>query len=510
MSEVIRPQKGKQELAMKTKADVLIYGGAAGSGKSRLLLMKPLEHMDDPNFTGVFFRKTVKNLEGAGGLWPEGWKLYQQFGVHKRDQAKEYIFPSGMKVAMTYLARDEDAEENHQGLQYSFVGFDELTHFSQFQFLYLIGRLRSDSDADSFCMASCNPDPDSWVLNWVDWYLNEDGDPLEERCGQIRYFVIKDEMPRFADTAEELAEQYPEICYVEDNDGEQIYVPPMTFCFINGTIFDNPALIKANPSYLSKLKGQSEVNRRRLLDGNWYARPEGANYFKRDWLPEIKESDIPRGCTEVRGWDKAGTEPNDNNRNPDYTAGSPKFHKCREGFYYLTWDFIESLHDEYKDTEVTGRFRKIHGPRDRLILNQAKHDGKDCRVVLPKDPAQAGKVEYKYSAVQLTDAGFLVHEDPTPTNKSKLVRAQPFFNACENGLVSIVKESFPNEKTYNDFMNELEKFDGEPSNAHKKDDWVDGTASAFNYLQGVKVHKIVERNQNTVRTAIADMLDKQK
>lgn len=504
-NEIVRPQAGKQELAMKTKVDVLIYGGAAGSGKSRLLLMKPLEYMDDPNFTGVFFRKTVKNLEGAGGLWPEGWKLYKQFKVHRRDQAKEYIFPSGMKVAMTYMARDSDADENHQGLQYSFVGFDELTHFTQYQFLYLIGRLRSDSDADSFCMASCNPDPDSWVLNWVEWYLDEEGDPIEERCGKTRYFITKDDIPIFADTAEELAEEYPDICYIEDNDGNVIYVPPMTFAFINGTIFDNPALIKANPSYLSKLKGQSEVNRRRLLDGNWYARPEGANYFKREWLIEIEEDEIPKNCIEARAWDKAGTEPNDNNRHPDYTAGSPKFHKDRSNLYYLTWDFIMSLQDE--GTDVTGRFRKIHGPRDRLMLEQAEQDGRDCRVILPKDPAQAGKIEYFYSAEKFIANKFLVFEDPTPTNKSKLVRAQPFFNACENGFVHIVKSSFPNEKTYNLFMSELEAFDGEPSTTQKKDDWVDATASAFNYLQDVRVHKIVLRNQRKSRTLMADVLD---
>ena len=49
MSIVIAPQKGKQELALNLDVDVLIYGGAAGSGKSRLLLMKPLKYMNDPD-----------------------------------------------------------------------------------------------------------------------------------------------------------------------------------------------------------------------------------------------------------------------------------------------------------------------------------------------------------------------------------------------------------------------------------------------------------------------------
>ena len=502
---IIGPQKGKQELAMNLKADVLIFGGAAGSGKSRLLLMKPLEYMDDPHFTGVFFRKTVKNLEGAGGLWPEGKKLYRPFDIHVREQAKELIFPSGMKVAMTYLDRDDDAEKNHQGLQYSFVGFDELTHFSQYQFLYLIGRLRSDSDTNAFCMASCNPDPDSWVLNWVEWYLDDEGYPDEEKCGTIRYFVIVNDAPIFADTEEELAREYPHICYDEDPEtGEMIYVPPTSFAFVNGTIYDNPALIKAEPKYLAKLKSQNDINRARLLDGNWYARAEGANYFRRDWLQNIDA--VPEGCFQVRAWDKAGTEPHDLNWHPDYTAGSPRISKDRNNNYYIEWDFHQDVTDQ--GTDVTGRFRKRVGTRDKLILEQARHDGIDCRIIFPLDPAQAGKSEYLYSSGAFKEEKFLVSQDPTPTNRSKLKKAEPFFNACENGHVYIVRSSFPNKKTYDMYMAELEGFDGEGSSAHKKDDWVDATSSAFNYLVNHKMHRIVKRNQKSSRTMIADHLER--
>ena len=503
---IIAPQEGKQSLAMNLKADIIFFGGAAGSGKSRLILMKALQYMEDGLFNCIYFRKTIKNLEGAGGLWPEGKKLYSPFSSHVREQAKEIIFPSGFKVHMTYLDRDEDCEKNHQGLQYGGVFFDELTHFTQYSFLYLVGRMRSASDNDSFCMASCNPSPDSWVLRWVEWYLDEDGYPREDLCGTVRYFVIVNDQPIFADTEEELAKAYPHICYNENPlTGNMDYIPPMSFAFINGTIYDNPALIAANPKYLTNLKAQTEVNRARLLDGNWYARAEGANYFKRDWLQEADS--VPSGCTRCRAWDKAGTKPNDLNRNPDYTAGSPMFHKSREGDYYLTWDFLESLNDgdnEKRDAGITGRFRELAGKRDKMMIEQAREDGESCRVVLPLDPAQAGKSEYAYSAKRMGDAGFLVFSDPMPGNKSKLTRAQPFFNACENGYVYIVKSSFPNEATYDAYMAELEKFDGEPSTAMKKDDWTDATASGFNYMHTIRVVKIVKRNQNAGKTALSE------
>lgn len=151
---VIAPQPGKQELAFNLKVDVLIYGGAAGSGKSRLLLMKPLQYVNDPNFECVFFRRTTKALTKAGSLWPEGRKLWAPFKPRVRLQDHQHIFPSGATFTMDHLEHEKDAEGNHQGTQYSGVLFDELTHFSQTQFLYLIGRMRSGADGDSFCMAT--------------------------------------------------------------------------------------------------------------------------------------------------------------------------------------------------------------------------------------------------------------------------------------------------------------------------------------------------------------------
>ena len=58
-------------------------------------------------------------------------------------------------------------------------------------------------------MGTCNPDPDSWVMNWVEYYLDDGGFPREDLCGKIRYFLIVDDKPKFADTPEELEAEYP-------------------------------------------------------------------------------------------------------------------------------------------------------------------------------------------------------------------------------------------------------------------------------------------------------------
>lgn len=475
---VIAPQLGKQALAMSLHPEIMIYGGAAGSGKSRVLLMKPLQYKDDPNFGGVIFRKTIKQLDGAGGLWGEGKKLYRPFSPTIREAKHEVEFPSGATIQMTYMDHENDAEDNHQGLQYSFVGFDELTHFSQTQFLYLIGRMRSAAEGNSFLVGTCNPDPDSWVLNWVEWYLHEDGTPNEEKCGKIRYVLIVNNEPVFADTPEELALSYPEACFsVDPHTGEEIPTPPKSFCFINGTIFDNPALIRANPTYLGNLKAQTEVNRKRLLEGNWYAREEGSSYFKRENL--IYVDHVPIGARCCRAWDKASEEPSEKLVSPDFTA-SIKLYKDAQGYYYIVGDYPEEAFD--KKTETYGRFRKRSGERNNIILQHAQHDGEDCPIVFPLDPGGAGKDTYQSNASYFMSQGFIVKQDPMPNNKSKIVRFEPFATAVQNGLVRIVASSFKTKKTLDAYLKELESFNGERSTATRKDDWADATASAYNFM----------------------------
>lgn len=217
------------------------------SGKSRLLLNKAgyFAHTD-PNFEGVMFRRTTKPLSAAGGLFSEAKKLFKPLGVDVREAAMEILFHGkggsskdrrGGNLKFTHLEYEKDAEGNHQGLQYSFIGFDELTHFLQSQFLYLIGRLRSEADGNSFCMATTNPDFDSWVYPWVSYYLTEEGYFDESKLGEIRYVLIVDDSPVFGSSEKELSEAYPDLCYIENPlTGEIRYVPPLSFCFIGGTI----------------------------------------------------------------------------------------------------------------------------------------------------------------------------------------------------------------------------------------------------------------------------------
>lgn len=464
--KVIAPQPGMQERAMNLKVDFMVLGGGAGSGKTRTILMHPLQYVRDPNFNAIYFRRVTTQITGQGGLWDEATKLYQDFNVRSKTKPQlTKTFPSGAKFQFMHMQHEDD-KYAFQGLQFSAILFDEIQHFSASQVMYMMSRLRSDAESDSYMIGTCNPDNSSWLLKWVEWYLDEEGIPDPDKQGIVRYFVVVNDEPVFASSPEELKEQYPDHCKVFNPLEEQwVEVEPKSFTFCNGTIWDNPALIASNPKYLAELNSLQGVERARLLLGSWYARAESSGYFKREWLK--KADRLPNGCKEYRGWDKASSIPSEENRYPDFTA-SIKIAKDREGYYYIFGGWHPECKNEKSD--VHGIFQRRPGERDRLILKQAEYDGEDCVVVLPQDPGQAGASEFTEASKQLTSEGFVVQKDPSGSNKSKLKKFEPFSSACENGLVFVVESSFPNKATLEAFYRQLEGFDGKPSTASKKDD----------------------------------------
>lgn len=319
---------------------------------------------------------------------------------------------------------------------------------------------------------SCNPDPDcEWLLQMVEWYLDDEGYPDPDRDGVIRWFIRRDGEFYWGDSEEQMFEDYG----IRSADGELLpknhkaQIKPLSFTFISATIDDNPPMMEMNPEYRSFLEGLNPTDKARLLYGNWYARPAGANYFDRTWLEKVDS--LPPDCKTVRAWDLASEEPNDVNKYPDFTA-SVKMSKCKNGYYYI---------------HGCSRFQKRPGSRDMEILATAEMDGSDVYVVGAIDPGAAGKFAFQEWAKNLFEEGFIVKKDPMPGNKSKLKRFEPFAVAAQNGLVKILEHEFPSREALEHFYKELEAFDGERSTASRKDDQADACASAFNTLAKERV-----------------------
>jgi phage terminase large subunit-like protein len=518
----IKPQKGKQELAFSLlgKVDFMLWGGSRFGGKSELLTMIPLPFYKDPEFRGVYFRRTYAEITQSSGLWDKATSMFPLFKGRPLSSAMTWKFRSGAQVQYRHMQYEQD-KENYRGSGQTLIAFDEIDKFSQDQVTFLMTCLRSKAEVNSFMVGTLNPSPDSWCLPWVEYYLNEEGFPDEEKVAKIRHFIIKDDDIIFGDSEEWFQENHPDALWVNDPthvDGKR-YVRPKTFTFVFFNIFDNPLGLEQNESYLSELNNLADHERNTQLWGNWYSRPKGSSLWKRHWVmgedgeKAKRMSDIPMDVKRFRAWDKAYTEPSKENRQVDYTAGSPQIFKDKDGFYWIVGNYADGVYDdEFADKQhserIYGRFRKLAGARDNLILKQALHDGDDCSVVLTRDSG-SGTTDHTYTVAKLVENFINVVEDKSPSNTpdKKLKDFQPFCNACANGLVYIVPESFPNPKTLEAWFKEHENFDPtKKSTTKRKDDWVDGTASCFNAATQSKVIKMPQYGAIKNRTIAADIL----
>jgi predicted phage terminase large subunit-like protein len=294
----IRPQPGPQEAFLSTNADIAVYGGAAGGGKSFALLMEPLRHIENPNFGGVIFRRTSPQITNEGALWDEAGKLYPLAKGTPRIGDLEYRFQSGSSIGFRHLQHEANVYD-WQGAAVCFMGFDELTHFTQSQFFYMLSRNRSTCGVRPYVRATCNPDADSWVAKLIEWWIDQrTGLPIMKRSGVLRWFVRVSNELVWADSAEEMEAICPG-------------VPPKSLTFIPASLADNKALTTADPGYLANLMALPTVERERLLGGNWKVRPDGGNIIKSTWWKPWTEKP-PKPDMTIVSLDLAYTEKDEN------------------------------------------------------------------------------------------------------------------------------------------------------------------------------------------------------
>ncbi len=465
---------------------------------TELISMMDLLFAHDPKYRSIKFRRSYDEIMGANGLWEKGENQYTHFGAIPNKSDKSWTFPSGSKSLYRHMYHEGD-EESHRGKGYSAVYFDEINQFTWDQAKMLMTCLRSEADMNSFMVGTLNPDNSSWCMKFVDYYLDkETGFPDIEKCGEIRWYVVKDDEPVFGPDEQFFKDNHPETVNVTFPDGSIRYVPPKRFTFYFFSIFDNEIGLKSNPQYLSELNNLPDHERSTQLYGNWYAKPKGESYFLESFLKKADE--VPEGSICVRAWDKAYS---DNIKSqPDYTA-SVKMYKCSKGEYYITGEWDETLHDDFKKGEdvIYGRFRKRVGTRDEWMLLQAQHDGADCTVVIPSESG-AGKGEEEQLKKMFLDNGFLVKTAKVGTQaQGKLKKFLTFCSAAENGIVHIVENTFPNKATYNAFIRELEDFTGERSTRTKKDDFVDCVSDCYLTLREHRIIRAYSLPDTTSPTA---------
>lgn len=278
----IVPQPGFQVDALSTEADIAIIGGAAGAGKSFVLLMESTRYTGIDDFGGVIFRRTSPQIRNKGGLLDASRKVYVRLtGSRLRENELEWKFRGGQTIKFSHLQHDKDVHD-HQGAEYPFIGFDELCHFSEYQFFYMLSRNRSTCGVKPYVRATCNPDADSWVAGFIEWFIDQEtGFPIPERCGKLRYFIRLGGFLVWGDTKEEVYEQIKEHAdFMEAMEqaaaaGVQWESLIKSMTFIPGSIYNNRKLLQENPEYLGNLLALDENEQNQLLKGNWKISMDG-------------------------------------------------------------------------------------------------------------------------------------------------------------------------------------------------------------------------------------------
>lgn len=221
------------------KADEVLYGGAAGGGKSYGQLIDGfLYAMKYPKSKQLILRRTFQELEKS--LIRVSLEIFPKEVYHYNGSKHTGAFVNGSIIDFGYCDSEKDVYQ-YQSAEYDVIRFDELTHFTEQMYIYLMSRLRGAYDVPRAMKSSTNP-------------------------GGIGHTWVKS---RFIDIGEP----------------RKIYkVGETTRLFIPATVFENKALMKNDPQYVKRLENLSEKDRRQLLLGDWDTN-EG-QYFS-EWRREL-------------------------------------------------------------------------------------------------------------------------------------------------------------------------------------------------------------------------------
>jgi len=257
---IFKANEGPQEDFLAAGETDVLYGGAAGGGKTYAMLVDPLRYAHRSAHRGLILRRSMPELreliDKSRELYPKAFQ-----GCKYREVEKMWTFPSGAKIEFGFLERDADVYR-YQGQAYSWIGFDEITHLpTEFAWNYLASRLRT-TDPDIVPYMRCTANPGGVGATWV----------------KKRYI---DPIP-------------PNESF-EGDDG-------LTRKFIPARLQDNPFLA-SDGRYERMLKALPPTQRQQLLEGNWDV-SEGAAFTEfTPVLHVVTPFEIPINWERVKGID---------------------------------------------------------------------------------------------------------------------------------------------------------------------------------------------------------------
>jgi len=437
-----------QQLFLSVRDSEVMYGGAAGGGKSDALLMAALQYVDVPGYSALLLRRTWPDLSLPGAIMDRARTWLSDTDAVPKEGGRIWVFPSGARITFGYLQHEND-KFRYQGAEFQFVGFDELTQFTESMYLYLFSRIRRPQ-------VSCLSCREGVRLYSGGWKHTNSTNPCNRIAPDLKvvaqYPAAKDGTTIF---------NVPLRMRSATNPGgightwvRERFIEPLTkepdAIFVPALLGDNPSLDQQE--YRKHLQYLSPVDRERLLSGDWDVSEEGG-YFKRHWFKFLTER--PVDAKYVRYWDLAATV------DGDWTAG------CLLGLQpdgrWVVADMV--------------RFRGTPNEVEQRIRQTAEQDGRYVQIRMEQEPGSSGVNVIDHYRRRIL-VGFDFRADKK--SGSKELMAGPPSSAAEAGNISIVLGPWNK-----DFMDELAMF---PNGAN--DDQVDALSGGFAFLGSRKVRII--------------------
>lgn len=258
-----------QAIFLTAPVDEILYGGAAGGGKSAGLLAAALQYVEHPGYDALIVRRSYADLEKPGGLIPLS-NLWLSGKADYDGHSHRWHFPSGATLSFGHIQNEFSVVQDYQGSAFSFIGFDELTQFAEFMYRYLFSRKRKAAGLPFPTRVRNTSNPGGIGHEWV----------------KQRFITAANGINRM---------------------------------FIPAKLEDNPGLDKED--YEESLSNLDPITRAQLRHGDWDIRPEG-NLFKREWFKGRIVPESGQIIKRVRYWDLAATPLGENgNADPDWTVG---------------------------------------------------------------------------------------------------------------------------------------------------------------------------------------------
>jgi len=337
------PQPRQQVYHHAENVDELLYGGAAGGGKSMATIMDALMYaMQYPKSRQIIFRRTYPDLQRS--IVAETLKYYPSALGKYNSQAHEWRFINGSIIELAYWDNDKNYT-NYQGAAYDVIRWEELTQFEEKWYIYMLSRCRGITPYPRMVKSTTNPG--GIGHSWVKKRFVDVGPPE-----QVHY------VPKTDDNGNQL---------YDPRDGKPLFNRVM---FIPATIYDNAALMENDPNYLVRLMSLPDEERKQLLEGDWDT--FAGQYFSEfsRAIHVIEPFEIPHDWKRFCMMDEGYNDP----------------FVClwaaldREGNMYIYREFIKThlLSSEQADAvkRLTGNEKIDYYVGDTSFWNKGKADGK--------------------------------------------------------------------------------------------------------------------------------------